>query len=183
MKLSILIPSLKSRANYLTNLMALLKPQVTDDVELIVEVDNGEITIGEKRNKLLKRAKGKYIAFVDDDDEVSKDYISKILEAIEREPDCCSLTGVITFDGVNPKIFEHSLKYSSWRDNSDNEPIKYERNPNHLNAIKKEIAIKYDFIPVNYGEDRDWSMRIFPELKTEATINGVIYHYKYRSNK
>lgn len=181
MKLSILICSLNSRGNYLTNLLALLKQQLTDDVEVIIEKDNGEMTIGEKRNKLVQQAKGKYIAFIDDDDEISRDYVSKILKAIESEPDCCSLTGVITWDDTNPEIFEHSLKYKEWR-TTDN-PIKYERNPNHLNAIKRSIAIKYDFIPVSHGEDRDWSMRILGDLTTEAQIDGVIYHYKFRTNK
>lgn len=183
MKLSILICSIHSRASYLTNLLAILEPQLTHDVEVLVELDSGESTIGEKRNTLVQAAQGEYISFIDDDDEVSSNYVYKILQAIKSRPDCCSLTGVITWDGNNPEVFEHSIKYPTWKTNSNNEPIKYERNPNHLNAIKRSIAIRYDFIPINHGEDRDWSMRIQDELKTESTIDGVIYHYKFVSNK
>ena len=182
-KLSILICTLKSRFEYFNELMLLLIPQKTSEIEILSEIDSGEMTIGEKRTKLMNLSKGEYIAFIDDDDEVSKDYVSKILKAIESKPDCTSLTGVITHDGINPELFCHSIKYKQWQTNTNNEPIKYERNPNHLNAIKRDIAIKYSFIPVNHGEDQDWSMRIQNELKTETEIEGVIYHYKYISNK
>ena len=183
MRLSILICSLHNRLNYLTNLLALLRPQLTDDVEVLIEQDNGELTIGEKRTKLLNISKGQYVAFIDDDDEISRDYVSKIITATETNPDCCSLMGVYTINGHEPVLFEHSIKYKQWKTNHPNNPIRYERSPNHLNAIKREIAVKYDFIPVNNGEDRDWSVRIMPELKTESYVDGVIYHYKYRSNK
>jgi glycosyltransferase involved in cell wall biosynthesis len=182
-KLSILILTTPDRLNYLTNLLAILKPQVIDGVEIIIEEDNFEKTIGQKRNNAIEKAKGDYIAFIDSDDEVSSNYVKLILEAINTNPDCCSLKGVITWDGNNPEVFEHSLKYSVWKTNTNNEAIKYERPPNHLNAIKRDIAIKYDFIPVNHGEDQEWSMRIKDALTTERSINEVIYHYKYRSNK
>lgn len=183
MKLSILICSLTKRKEFLNNLINLLIPQLNDQVEVLIQNDDGTLKIGEKRTKLINMASGTYVAFIDDDDEVSKDYVAKIMDAVKSSPDCCSLTGVITWNGVNPEIFEHSLKYNAWKDNTNNEPIKYERPPNHLNAIKREIAIKYDFVPINHGEDREWSMRVLPELKTESTIEGVIYHYKYISNK
>jgi len=40
------------------------------------------MTIGAKRNQLLHRAKGDYVAFVDDDDLVSSDYVNKVLSAV-----------------------------------------------------------------------------------------------------
>ena len=82
------------------------------------------------RNTALRNAKGKFYTFIDDDDEVSSDYIQKILKAIESNPDCCSLTGEITWDSTNPEIFEHSIKYSEWKTNESGTP-KYERYPNH----------------------------------------------------
>lgn len=182
MKLSILILTLKSRKRHLSNLIRILSKQLDPSVEILTETDNGEKRIGEKRNILLNRAKGEYIAFIDDDDEVSEDYVKKVLKAIESKPDCCSLTGLITTNNESPAVFRHSLEYDAWRDNCDG-TIKYERPPNHLNAIKREIAIKYSFIPVNHGEDREWSDRIKHELKTESNIDGVIYHYKFISNK
>jgi glycosyltransferase involved in cell wall biosynthesis len=172
------------REGYLGNLLNILSYQLDGfDVEVIVQ--DGEGTIGDKRNSALWKAKGDYVAFIDDDDEVSDDYIEKVLEAIKTEPDCCSLTGQITFNGQGAQTFEHSIKYNSWRTNIDGEPITYERFPNHLNAIKRSIAIQYRYISVSHGEDRWWSEALHNDkvLKTEVTIDGPIYYYKYRSNK
>ena len=184
MKLSILILTLKKRADYLTNLLAILKPQMVEGVEIIVEWDEGELSIGEKRNKALERAEGKYTCFIDDDDEVSSDYVKLILEAIETNPDCCSLNGEITINNGEPEQFEHSIKYDEYKTNSTGVP-KYERYPNHLNVIRKSIAEKFSFVPINHGEDTQWATQInvSGELKTEVEIKDVIYFYNFIENK
>ncbi len=51
-------------------------------VEILVLLDNRSKTISEKRNDLLQMARGKYVAFMDDDDAVSKDYRGKILQPL-----------------------------------------------------------------------------------------------------
>jgi hypothetical protein len=57
MTLSILICSLWERAGDLARLLRVLDPQLTPDVELLIEVDNREKTTGAKRNILLEKAK------------------------------------------------------------------------------------------------------------------------------
>ena len=68
----------------LNELLHRLEIQMTPEVEIVKFIDKGELTIGAKRNQLVKRSKGEYIAFIDDDDLVSFDYVSKILKAIEK---------------------------------------------------------------------------------------------------
>lgn len=174
-KLSILVCSLSSRVDKLNRLLQVLQPQITEQVELLIKTDNGEIPIGKKRNLLLEEAKGDYVAFVDDDDLVSTDYVIKILEATRNNPDCCSLNGIITFQGQCPRVFIHSLKYTEWFERNQI----YYRCPNHLNAIKRELCLQVKFPETNHGEDRDFSTRILPLLKEETPIHGTIYHYLY----
>jgi len=184
-KLSILICSVKGREKLLQNLVGILGEQTTDDVEVLVEVDNKEITIGAKRNILLRRARGDYVAFVDDDDMISNDYISKILKAIETSPDCCAIEGEIDHikrirEGKHfrrhrcKQKFIHSIRYNKWfeRDRV------YYRCPNHLNPIRREFAGQIMFPEKNQGEDKDFSTRILPLLKTEVFIEGIIYYYQ-----
>jgi len=172
-RLSILICSITERAKLLHRLLVHLKVQMSDEVEIITEIDNREMTIGEKRNKLLLRASGDYVAFIDDDDLVSGDYISKILTAIKTNPDCCSLQGEITHHHGKVDIFKHSIEYDHWfRDNGI-----YYRCPNHLNVIKRSIALQVGFPHINSEEDRDFSGRVFLLLKTEEKIEGTIYYY------
>ena len=181
--LSILIPHVVERSEMLSSLMKNLTAQIfksnilPHQIEILTNQE--DLTIGEKRNKLLEQSKGKYVCFIDDDDDVSSDYINLLLEGIRKEVDCCSLRGVITIDGETPELFEHSINYNEYK-TTDNE-IVYERYPNHLNCIKSEIAKKFSFLGISFGEDTEWATQIHKSrlIQTEHFIDKVIYHYKY----
>ena len=183
MKLSILICHLQSReVSYRELELELLRQievhRAQSDVEILSETDNGEMSIGAKRNLLLSRAVGEYICFIDDDDMVSSDYIKKILSALETRPDCCSLQGRIYFSkgrrqGTS-RIFKHSIKYKGWYEATGI----YYRCPNHLNVVKRIYAMATLFPEIDNGEDKDYSFRLLPLLKTEIEIEGTIYFYK-----
>jgi glycosyltransferase involved in cell wall biosynthesis len=189
MKLSILIPTLKSRNDQFKKLHSHLFDQIRKlDGYGIVEVirfpNSGASSIGHYRQYLLDLATGDYIAFIDDDDMVPDDYVSKILTAIKEhemlfgvEPDCCSLTGELHWlsNGTTER-FEHSLKYDKW-EKIDGVYVRY---PNHLNTVRRDLALQVGFKDMGHGEDRDYSDRLKPLLKTEAPIDGVIYHYNCR---
>ena len=99
MKLSIITPYYNC-LNYLQNLVKVLEPQLTNEVEWIIiddgcheqELDKIKATIihllnnsgcaGVPRNYGLDIAKGDYITFIDADDLVSKDFVSKIINKI-----------------------------------------------------------------------------------------------------
>lgn len=178
-KLSILICSLDKRKALLTRLLSDLLNQVEhyDNIEILIEVDNGELTIGEKRQRLLDRANGQYLCFIDDDDLVSSDYIEKTITALENNPDCLSLTGMLYHHGRRVKPFIHSIRYTEYSE--DNKA--YYRPPNHLNVVRTEIARKYGFPKLDHGEDTDYAMRMCrgEDLKRETEIEGVIYHYYF----
>lgn len=162
----------------------MLSIQKNELVEILIDKDNGEKSIGEKRNALLERATGEYVCFFDDDDIPSNDYIERVFDGINKCVDCCSLMGIIRIDNGSPEIFEHSIKYKEWKTNSTGN-IKYERTINHLNVIKSSIAKQFKFKEINHGEDRIWSEDIFKSglIKSEHYINKVIYNYIYISNK
>lgn len=186
-KLSILICTLPKRKLFLERLRAILVPQIDDHTEILF--DHSAIdTIGTKRNRLLQKAQGKYVAFIDDDDRVSDDYIEKLMEGINKGVDCCSLIGVITDDGVNPRVFHHSIKYSRYEtvsDPSGYSDIMYLRFPNHLSCIRADIAKMFTFPETNHGEDTDWATQIHHSglLMTEHEIPNTLYYYDYRSKK
>ena len=171
-RLSILICTLEKRKKSLNRLLEVLEPQIVDSVEIVIEEDRGEMTTGEKRNILLKRAVGDYIAFIDDDDMISKNYIAKILWALQSSPDCCSLRGLLIRDRDYYE-FSHSIRHKRWYRVGD----KFLRCPNHLNTVKRELALKVGFPNIYKAEDLDYSERLRPLLKTQAKIKGVLYYY------
>lgn len=198
MKLSILIPTTRSRKEYLDNLLSKLYEQIGGEVEVtemsqLIRHAFGEIEIlidpcegcriGEKRNRLLDYAHGEYLCFFDDDDEPGEDYINVLKQGIASGLDCVSLRGIMTIDGQNPQVFEHSIKYRAYVTTTNY--IKYERYPNHLNCMKAKIAKRFKYPNKNYGEDTEWATKVFRSgaIKTEYYSDKVIYYYKYRSNK
>lgn len=187
MLLSILIPTLESRQEKYLSLVDKLLDQIekgySNYVEIIPLCDKGEKTTGKKRNELIQMAKGEYVCFIDDDDEVSKDYIDLVMDGISKGVDCCSLRGIMTWDGANPQVFEHSIKYNAYKTTANE--IMYERYPNHLNVIKKSIAEQVKFIEIYQGEDTLWANEINAKglIKTEHYIDSVLYHYRFIRNK
>lgn len=178
MKLSILIATMPVRKWKLNRLLAILSPQTRDHVEVIVD-DSMDYNIGVKRNKLLDRAKGDYIVFVDDDDLVSDNYVDKILAATEGSPDCIGISGIITTNGKDEKQWHISKEYGTWYERSN----VYFRTPNHISPVKREIALKIRFPEIPFGEDAVYSRNIHPHLHTENIVTGNIYTYKYNSKK
>jgi cellulose synthase/poly-beta-1,6-N-acetylglucosamine synthase-like glycosyltransferase len=172
-RLSILTPTLHSRSQIFQNLARVLNAQANHSVEMLASVDNGEKSIGQKRNELLEAAKGDYVVYVDDDDMVSPLFVAKILEGLKNNPDCCGIEGIVTFKQVGPKKFIHSLQYDDWFEKDEI----YYRCPNHLNPIKREIALEVKFPEKSWQEDQDFSYRLKGKLKTETYIKGPIYFY------
>lgn len=180
--LSLLIPTLKNREHKLNQLIDELQNQIEylqaeNVVQLIKFTDQGERTIGEKRNHLIHAAKGDYVAFIDDDDMVPTNYIQLLLSAIQDKPDCCSLNGILSVPGRQPKLFKHSIKYNGWYEEKG---ILY-RFPNHLNCVKTSIAKQIIFPDISYAEDKKYSELLQSSglLKKEAVIEDTLYYYNY----
>lgn len=182
--LSILICTIEGREEELDKVRSELDRQIAQSgasIEILTFSDDKSIPVGDKRNKLLSIANGKYTCFVDDDDMVSPNYIKHIIQGLNQDVDCVGIKGIITFSGKNPRTFIHSIQYDKYFENGG----VYYRPPNHLNPIKREIALKFKFPVKNCGEDTDWAMSICKAkaLRSEWYIEEPIYYYQYDHNK
>jgi len=184
-KLSLLILSLEQRKTFLARLLSILIPQLNDSVEIIIESDSGETSIGEKRNKAISKSTGDYICFIDDDDLVSGDYVEKILSSLSGSPDCVGISLLHFNDNILAGLTYHSISYTNWFESRENVIglMRYYRNPNHLNPVKRNLAVLCPFPNKSMGEDKDYSMALLSLLKTEVYIKEPIYYYMFRSNK
>jgi glycosyltransferase involved in cell wall biosynthesis len=192
-KFSILMLSIPERIPSMTAAVKHLQEQADalgqgKAVEILVLLDNRSKSISEKRNDLLQMARGKYIAFLDDDDAVSKDYMSKILTAIdENDVDCISFNQWCSING-EPMDVEFGIGNPHgqlWRD-EDGFLGDIKRPPYHMCLWRREIAQSEAFNPV-YGangqssEDIDWLMRLYPKIQTEHHIEDALHGYIYSS--
>ena len=180
MKLSLLICTLPERAAFLARLRRILDPQCKNQpVEILLDDRPRPVSIGSKRNSLLQAAKGDYVAFIDDDDLVSTSYVRLVLDALRPNPDCAELRGIITTDGGGAKPFIHTVDCDEWCEKNG----VYWRYPNHLNSIRRDLALQAGFPDNSYGEDKTFSDRVKPLLKTMGRISQTIYRYEFRSQK
>jgi hypothetical protein len=184
-RLSILIPSLEGRESYLNRLVARLKPQVTPEVEILLLKDNKEMSIGEKRNKLIEQSIGEYTVFIDDDDWVSEDYVKSLLMATDHKPDVVSFNTCIINEGKMARKVDVSIKHEKYKDFAikDKEDIKvvmYRRRPGHLHAIKRSIGTTIKFPHISIGEDEKYAKELLEKLKTEIKLNKYLYFYDNR---
>lgn len=179
--LTILIPTLTERKQFLDRLLQVIAPQcLHTGVKILTAEDNREKTIGEKRNYLIDNSKTNYSVFIDDDDTVSADYIDQIMIGINKGVDVVSFRGVITSQGKNPQQFIHKIGLIY-----EQKGNAYFRPPNHLNPMKTEYVKQIRFPETSFGEDADFAKRLAESglLKTEYFIDKPIYFYQYRRVK
>ncbi len=189
--LSILIPTLVQREQMMRGLVRHLYSQIGAladhwDVELIVDQDRGESTVGAKRNQLLGQSRGAFVCYVDDDDEVDGNYVRDILSAIRSDPeaDCVVFDGRMSIDGTPHKNFIFSLEFAGDSAKGDI----YLRRPNHLCPVRRAIAIQAGFPSINVNEDSEYATRIARLLKRQVVVTGergerkVLYHYRFRND-
>lgn len=143
-------------------------------IEFCISFDNREKTIGAKRQWLLERAKGKYMSFVDDDDELTAAYFEDALACIQGNFHVCRLRGQIA-----QYTFTHSIdvKADSMMAIGD----VFMRPPNHLNVMMTDVGRLFAFENVRSGEDFEWALRISRSgyLTNEYRSNPGRIHYIY----
>lgn len=183
MRLSILIPTLPERFNYLKRLKNILEPQVSKypgQVEIKIHDGGRQFTTGRKRNELISMCSGEYFCQVDDDDLVPVYYVSELMRAIESGPDVVTFNGYMTTDGGNRQNF--TIKLGSKYETVNNHHYRF---PNHLCAYKKSLVAAVKFPDQNIQEDFIWASQInkMGLLKSSVHVDREMYIYDFRTKK
>jgi len=182
MELSIIIPAYNAEP-YIEHLIQRLKPQINDQVEVIVVDDGSKFpylppyewvnVIRQKnkglagaRNTGLKKAKGKYIAFIDADDLVSENFVEYILGRADEEWDYMDLS----WKSLENNMFDFKLK-------SDADQLP---NPSVCTKVwsRKFIGDLRFNEKKDVTEDEDFTRRI--NLSRGKRICSPDYMYYYR---
>ena len=184
--LSVLILGIPERISKLDHVIKTLEQQIHDNnareqVEILAIIDNKSRTVGSKRQVLLNAAEGKFVAYLDDDDTISEDYIKELMLAIKTNPDVdvVSFNQETRIDNDPPGIVYFGLQYT----NTEYRPgIPVYRKPFHMCAWNVKIAKLVSFKNISLTEDWTWIEELCKYAKTEHHINKILHDYIYNSN-
>lgn len=183
--LSILTPSIPKRilSGQLGALCLEIEKQIgTLPVEHLVLTDNKRRTVGEKRDALLRTARGQYVAFVDDDDWVSDDYVASIVACCRHPAGSSDSPDVITFrQQATVNGATGTIEFGLGNGNEAFLPGGVaRRNAWHVCAWRRTLAILSHFPATNYGEDWAFAQPLchLPNLR-DVHIPKVLHYYRH----
>ena len=190
MILTIIIPAYNAEP-YLSELLDRLSPQICEGVEVLI-IDDGSRTpvktehkwcriirqknqgVSKARNVGIDKAKGDYISFIDSDDLVSEEFISKILEKTKEEPDIIEYS----WKSLTDKMWRCDQRLGSDKDRLPNPSV-------CTRVFKRSLIGDTRFnIRKDSTEDEDFSRKI-GYLGNENNLKVAVitdYMYFYRDD-
>lgn len=179
-KLSILICSVETeeRQIKLKKLVYELHRQISKNyaeeiIEIIIDSDNMIKSVGKKRNDLIEKAEGEYICFIDDDDFISENYLSIILNQLNSGIDIL----LIGIDHIQNGVKQTKILPSLYIDNLNTGEAVFKTNHFHLCPHKKSIAKSVLFECINFAEDMLYSQNMVKHINNSFLISEPIYIY------
>jgi hypothetical protein len=156
-------------------------------VRILQLTDDGQVSIGTKRQRMLEAATAAYVSFVDDDDLVSPGYCARVLEVLggTRPPDVVGFRLRHFVDGRLEGYAIHSYSAKTlpppvgavewWN--------RHDRDPNHLNPVRRVLALRAGYRDMRFGEDADYAERLAKLNPREVFIDAPLYDYLDRPSK
>jgi hypothetical protein len=155
---TVLVATIPGREQKLQSLLTSIREKVSRiapeiRLEICLDFDNRESSIGDKRQRLLHRAAGKYLCFIDDDDDITDAYVEDVRAMMQGNFQTMRLRG---------KMIDYEFVHSTSVKLSDPMATKdtFQRPPNHLNPMLADIAKLIPFKSATYGEDLDWTINL-----------------------
>lgn len=188
--LSILIPSIPEREDELARLCSELQIQIITFGEFHasigtceVLVDDGKsfleggLSIGAKREALKNKATGKYLLYLDDDENIAPNYFETVMRLCSEDKDICTFKSIAKMDNYWMTV-DMSLAYS---ENEQANPEGIKRRPWHICPVRSYFAKLHSFDDINYGEDFKWMEQVLQHCQTESKSNYILHQYNHSS--
>ena len=176
MILSILTPTIPGREKQLQALQQKIEAQIGGQpVEHLILSDNRKRSIGAKRQALVNIARGQYIAFVDDDDDIADSYIPELLAAAASGADVITFLQGATYNGLQ-SVVDFQLGQG---DHSFVPGGITNRDAWHVNAWRRSRVAHCQFGESNYGEDLTWCQQARRMAETTVHIPKILHFYRH----
>lgn len=135
-------------------------------------IDGGK-TVGAKRQEGMDIAKGKYVIWLDDDDNISPDYIETLLRMAKSDAD------ILTFNNIS-KFENYWMVVNMSLNNKEDEQAKpgfIKRRPYTICAWKKETIKNIKWIDGNINEDVNFINEALKIVNTEYHSDNILHEY------
>ena len=176
MILSILTPTIPGREKQLQALQQKIEGQIGGQpVEHLILSDNRKRSIGAKRQALVNIARGQYIAFVDDDDDIADFYVAELLTAAASGADVITFLQGATYNGKQ-SVVDFQLGQG---DHSFVPGAITNRDAWHVNAWRRSRVAHCQFGESNYGEDLTWCQQARRMAETTVHIPKILHFYRH----
>lgn len=175
---SILVPTVPARirsGQFARCLTMLHDLTYGEPIEVLGLFDNKQRTVAAKRNALLSLAAGRFFSFVDDDDRVAPDYVTRILQTIRAHPaaDVIVYDHEVRIDGGPPKRCVYGIEYDYFETDA-----LWTGKPAHTQTWRTDLVRDVPFPDAyNVGEDVAWVKAASTRVQTQIRIDAVLYYY------
>lgn len=197
---SIVIPTVKERGGKLRHLLKSIDQSIYQDCEVLVEESLEGLAIA--RNRGARRASGKYVLFIDDDNVIDPDMIDQLVRALDQQnqPDgfkSLIAVGPVTYYLAEPeRVWFAGAEYSFWtskprfytvgvrvgRDRPENETGESRLAPtmtlHNCFMVKREVGERvgwFDERLIMGGTEVDFFMRARPAVAA-VHLDAKCYH-------
>jgi len=187
--LSILVPSIPSRESKLLVLkkelqrqcnIVYMRQEMLGNIEILVDKGaaflDGGLSIGKKRQALVKNCIGEYLCFLDDDESIAPNYVESLLRLCNTGNDIGTFRALV-------KLKESWGLVNMSLNNKENEQFNpdhtVQRPPWHMCPVKSKYAKLYEFDDINNAEDFRWFEKVLSHCKTEEHTDRIIFQYNH----
>ena len=117
---------------------------------------------------------GKYVCWLDDDDDISPDYIETIVRLGASDADVLTFNNISRFDSFWC-IVQMSLSVAK---DDQVKPGMIWRRPYHVCAFKRELIKDINFPDANWDEDTGFIKEALKQCHTEKRSEAILHEYK-----
>lgn len=190
--LSILVATTPDRNEMFTELFNELHKQLEymntfhpslGNIEILVDDSkrflDGGLSIGKKREALLKRAEGRYLCYLDSDEKIAGNYLETLVRLCQTKADVITFRSLANLD-TYWSLVDMSLNYSV--NDETNPNFITRRMPWHICPVKSHLAKVHQFSDTSYGEDWGWFEKVLKGCTSEAHTDAIIHSYVHRAS-
>ena len=145
-------------------IVSIISPKFTD----------GGGSIGHKRQQGLLESKGRYVIWLDDDDDIAPNYVEELARLANKGADVCTFNNISKFNNFWMVVLMH---FNTKIDEQAHPGI-IKRRPYSICAYRRGVLRGVTFPDVNMAEDAAFIEQALKRCRTYAHTDAILHEYR-----